>query len=512
MAKHLPHEIIQTILSHSRPWNLPTLSLVCRLWQALAFPFLYRTILLERYRDATLLVDRINAETEDTRLRITDCARNLVIDLLTPDDVRVQANEKRFCLAISKLVHVERLKFGPTGWLTIDLQLLMPTLNPLKLKYLSLKLDLMDTNYVCSSILSTLHHDNLFLLFSAMLDLFKDLLHISVEMSGYLGIGGYTEPSEPVTLLAAMIRASPELEYLSLTFPHYELEGIVEPSMGYLFSQLSGDVFPRLRTLRAVSELISPTSPPLRHFLLNHPELSTLAFSSLHKSMPRVFGADEIAAIVPAVRHFEGPAYQVKPLLESKISGQLESLSICGSILGWDKDLDLIMRNLSRRPLPELSALRVLRVEPKIYIGYITHILAAAPELEVLEVFGYINALYSPSEYSQLFLQMITLVPRLRVLAVVESGEQDDDNLQPTYKSVMNFLECVTAACPQLDTIHHMQSSAWAGTWRLRYFGSNEEVRVYTYRRMWHLFPLLGLPCVERPSGLGSWSRLHGIH
>ncbi|KAG8771783.1 hypothetical protein FRC12_003414 [Ceratobasidium sp. 428] len=380
MVKPLPHEIIQTILSHGRPWNLPNLSLVCRLWQALAFPFLYRTIFFERYWHATLLVDRINAETEDTRLRITDCARNLVIDLVTPDDVRVEVNEKRLCLAISKLVHVEKLKFGSTSWFTIDLKLLMPTLNLLKLKDLSLKIDLMDTN---SNDIGSIFN-------------FKDLLQISVELSGYLGVG---EPSEPVTLLAAMIRASPELEYLSLTFPYYELEEVVEPNMEYLFSQLSGDVFPRLRTLRAVSELIFPTSSTLRHFLLNHPELHTLAFSSLHKTMPRVFGPGEIATIPPAVRHFEGPAYQVKPLLESKISSQLESLSICSSITGWDKDLYL-MRSLSRRLLPELPVLRVLRVEPEIGIEYITHFLVAAPQLEVLEVpVECLKALYT-SEYS----------------------------------------------------------------------------------------------------------------
>ncbi|KAG8721395.1 hypothetical protein FRC09_007957 [Ceratobasidium sp. 395] len=315
-------------------------------------------------------------------------------------------------------------------------------------------------------------------------------------MSGDLDDG---EPSEPVTLLAAMIRASPELESLSSTFPYYELEGVAEPNLELLFSQLSNDVFPRLRILRAVSELISPTSPALRHFLLNHPELHTLTFRSMHKSMPRVFGADEIATIPPAVRHFEGPAYQVKPLLESKISAQLESLSIWSSITGWDKDLYL-MRSLSRRLLPELPALRVLRVKPEIGIEYITHFLVAAPQLEVLEVsVGYLNALYSPSEYSQLFLQMITLVPRLRVLTVVESGEQDDKNLQLTYKSVMRFLERVTATCPQLDTIHHMQNKAWVGTWRLREFASNEEVWVYTYRRLYHLLPSLGLPCLEHP-------------
>ncbi|KAG8792753.1 hypothetical protein FRC12_004980 [Ceratobasidium sp. 428] len=162
-----------------------------------------------------------------------------------------------------------------------------------------------------------------------------------------------------------MMRASPRLESLSLIFDFYEsLEDSDEAlSMEDQFSQLSNVIFPHLRVLRAVSRFLSPISPALQQFLRNHPKLNTLAFGSVRKNMPRVIGVDEIVAIASAVRHFEGPAFLVEPLLQSEISSQLESLSICGDAF-LDKELGPIMQGLSRTPLLKLSALRTLRVEP----------------------------------------------------------------------------------------------------------------------------------------------------
>ncbi|KAG8683992.1 hypothetical protein FRC09_015678 [Ceratobasidium sp. 395] len=234
--------------------------------------------------------------------------------------------------------------------------------------------------------------------------------------------------------------------------------------------------------------------------------------------MPHTIGVDEVVAVAPAVRHFEGPAFLVKPLLQSEISGQLESLSICGTVF-LDKELELMMQELSRTPLSKLSALRTLRVEPQISFKHLTHILKAAPELERLEFFGWINSMYGISEYSDDLLQMLKLVPCLRVLTVTkfnkidDQDEQDeqDEYLQLTHASVMRFLDHATATCPQLDTIHHMEYGIWVGTWRLRELGSNERVRVYAYRKLYHLFPSLGVLCVEYPDRLGPWHRLHEI-
>ncbi|KAG8723101.1 hypothetical protein FRC09_004754, partial [Ceratobasidium sp. 395] len=389
MNTHVPPEIIPTILSHSRPWKLPTLSLVCHLWQSLAFPFLYRTIFLDRYWYATLLVDRINAEAEDAPLRITHCARNLVIDLEAPESLfdksegsQLQLNLRRFSLAVTKLLNIEKLTFGPT-WLSADLEVLIPTLNLPKLKCVNFKVH--PPSRGCKNI--------------GRIFGFKNLRHISVEISEPVpGI----EPSEStIILLAAMIRASPELESLSLDFPSIGMERDFDgrSRVEDLFSQLSEVVFPRLRALKVVSRFMSPTSPTLRQFLGSHPELSTLAFGSMYESTSRVIGVDEIAAIAPAVQHFEGPAYQMTPLLESNISAQIKSLTIYGNLFR-DNEFGPMMQDFSRTHLPKLSSLRTLRVKTKISLKQLTHILGAAPELEELEFSGHIKRMYNASEYS----------------------------------------------------------------------------------------------------------------
>ncbi|KAG8794008.1 hypothetical protein FRC12_000883 [Ceratobasidium sp. 428] len=498
MSKQVPPEIIQTILSHSRPWNLPTLSLVCRLWQSLAFPFLYRTIFLDRYWYATLLVDRINAEAKDAPLQITHCARNLVINLEAPESLfdksegsQLQLDLGRFSLAVTKLLNIEKLTFGPT-WLSADLEVLMPTLNLPKLKCLNLKVHPLGKNRrTISNIFS-----------------FKNLRHISVEIAESLP---GKEPSESVILLTAMIRASPELESLSLDFPSTGLERDFggRSQVEDLFSQLSEVVFPRLHALKVVSRFVSPTSPALRQFLRGHPGLNTLAFGPMYESISRVIGVDEIAAIAPAVQYFEGPAHQVTPLLESNISAQIKSLTIYENLFR-DNEFGPVMQDFSRTHLPKLSSLRTLRIRTKISLKRLTHILEAAPELEELEFSGHIKRMYNASEYSQTLLQTLSLTPCLRVLTVVKS----DDEISKVYdpRHMLHFLDRVTTICPQLDTIHHMEHERWAGTWRLKDLGNNPEVRTYTYGEADRsLFPSLALGFVKRQRMPGPWSRLHAI-
>ncbi|KAG9078892.1 hypothetical protein FS749_009055, partial [Ceratobasidium sp. UAMH 11750] len=146
MPTTIPPEIMHQILSMNYPWDLPTLSLVCRLWQALAFPTLYHTVFLDIYDHATLLVDRINSETDNTPLRISDYARNLFVGFECPYDYGsasisfTHIDLSRFKQAISKLHKLERLAWT-TDPFVLRLGSFISTQTMIKLESINLRID-----------------------------------------------------------------------------------------------------------------------------------------------------------------------------------------------------------------------------------------------------------------------------------------------------------------------------------------------------------------------------------
>ncbi|KAG8701235.1 hypothetical protein FRC08_004209 [Ceratobasidium sp. 394] len=305
-----------------------------------------------------------------------------------------------------------------------------------------------------------------------------------------------------------MIRASPDLESLSLIGPEFFLEPNEDPPFDIrdLFSELAGIRFPRLRSFRCDSEWISPTCPHVRRFLLDHLELHTLTFGSLHEDMPRHISPSEMAIAAAALRHFEGPAFLVEAILESELSGQIGSLTV-GT--GWDDQPDAAMLNLISKPRSDVRSLRVLCIKCQIHILDLPRLVMRTPMLEELQFFAYVMCVYGHSHYSERVLDVLTLAPRLHTLTIVKGSESEKNFAPPTAASVKRLVERAASICPWLRRIHHTQHGKWVGTWCITRLENDVVDMVYVYPKGWHLFPALDLPCVKRPSFAGSWSRLY---
>ncbi|KAG8724042.1 hypothetical protein FRC09_000643, partial [Ceratobasidium sp. 395] len=157
--ENLPLELFRSSLMFLPPWYLPVVSLVCRRWQEIAFPILYRTLFFTGYNTVNRLTDRILRETDDSLLRISLCARNLLVDLkptdfpLPPTEEEPDPEEERDedgllenCLADTeateraflKLKHLENVYWG-SDWL-LDYPWTLPKLSK------HLKLQSVDTH------------------------------------------------------------------------------------------------------------------------------------------------------------------------------------------------------------------------------------------------------------------------------------------------------------------------------------------------------------------------------
>ncbi|KAG9119504.1 hypothetical protein FRC07_005446, partial [Ceratobasidium sp. 392] len=282
MLQRLPLEISQLILSQNPPWTLPTVSLVCRFWQVLVFPILYRTLFFEYYEPTKLLVDRINGETEQSAFRISICVRNLLVNLdpypadFDSDETGDESEEYSFKhlidlreteRAILKFRNLQKAYWG-SDWLHGRPQTLLRIQKFTKLHSIDLQFGTDD--------LTKPEAQQLF----ALQNLKR--ISISISKSHYLHGNSGSDTSRgaetnAVLGLLQVLRASPALEELSLLLLRtYSEHGVTSTwSPVDVVEALATDHFPRLRVLKISCSWL-PHYPIIEHFLANHPNLHTL--------------------------------------------------------------------------------------------------------------------------------------------------------------------------------------------------------------------------------------------
>ncbi|KAG8707182.1 hypothetical protein FRC09_001972 [Ceratobasidium sp. 395] len=294
-----------------------------------------------------------------------------------------------------------------------------------------------------------------------------------------------------------MLRWSPNLESLRLSFWNDEWGGPPaswNPSV--VFSALAAEHFPKLRTLRVKSDkrLSSVWSDILR-FLDNHPALHTveLDWQELRDSPPAVSGS-EMAAVMPSVQKFTSSPPLVLPLLNSGLSAQLVSLRIA-AIKSSVMSLFAPTYSLSSAPRLLLPRLRELHVEVKVEIENLTDLIKRTPALEVLE---------------NKYMEILKLVPRLRIFALSGDGRQDRQVANLDAANVKQVIKQAILLCPRLDRIDHVLGFSWVGTWEITHL-SDEGINLhYSYRdQLHHLFPDIELPCTKQGGLLKTnpWTR-----
>ncbi|KAG8730779.1 hypothetical protein FRC12_020070 [Ceratobasidium sp. 428] len=516
MLSRLPLEIAHSIFCQVPPWNLPAASLVSRQWQVIAFSILYRTIFFDSYHITNQIVDRINLKTKDSPLMISACVHNLLVDLKpieadgeTLTDEEDDNEEYSYFglhdleqteLAMTKLKNLHNIYLG-SQWLVGNPYTLGNIRKFIPLQ--SVELHVVIHQLSKASARSIYGRVKSFMSTGAAPDTVEYPLDWTEDFED--------KQLDIPLLLFKMLRWSPNLESLSLSFWNDEWGGPPaswNPSV--VFSALAGEHFPKLRTLRVKSDKwLSSTWSDILQFLHNHPALHTveLDWQELRDSPPTVSGS-EMAAAMPSVQKFISSPPLVLPLLNSGLSAQLVSLRIA-AVKSSAMGLFEPTYSLSSAPEPSLPHLRELHVEVKVEIENLTNLIKRAPALEVLEVSGHIGFYISGSEYSHKYMEILKLVPRLRIFALSGNGKQDRQVANLDAANVKQVIKQATLLCPRLNRINHVLGFSWVGTWEITRLSDEDIDLHYYYQHPYDLFRDIGLPRT-RQGGLlktNPWTR-----
>lgn len=166
-----------------------------------------------------------------------------------------------------------------------------------------------------------------------------------------------------------LIRGASNLQSLSLEFGEEE-DDFDSWKPSDLFSALSQEVFPSLHSIRVTSQALipieSPDEPEFRRFLQRHPQLRTIILNTFchdPELEPEVLVVDpnEMASLMPSVKHFEGPCVVFEALLGSDLAKQVETLGLIGrGAPGLDICRGLLLRLSSS--MSQLSCLKRLKI------------------------------------------------------------------------------------------------------------------------------------------------------
>ncbi|KAG8709260.1 hypothetical protein FRC08_018441 [Ceratobasidium sp. 394] len=305
------------------------------------------------------------------------------------------------------------------------------------------------------------------------------------------------------SLLLEMLRASPNLEELCLTFkcPDRWNSPTDRRNPDKIFTALADHTFPRLRVFRIFECWEHDKSPGLRRFLLNHPNLHTV---DLHLNLDMVLGFDieDIETVFPSVRDFKGPLSICRSLTSSRVAEELESLTICKVYGVW----------YSHPPAPgqygQSSLLPRLRDLEVISLVHIHDLVGMAPNIERIKMSGSLDVYFQDTVSSGNFMNFLRQTPKLRILKLW-LGDPDKIKRKPAADNVTWFMRQASSICPQLSRIEY---SSWGDDplayWDIVHNKGGEVTFHYHFDPRSNLFLDLNFSTTSFSSRLGSpWHR-----
>ncbi|KAB5594685.1 Protein DIA2 [Ceratobasidium theobromae] len=485
----LSHELVWAILGLVPKRDVPSVSLVCRTWQFIAFPLLYRTVALVDADHAQYLIRRVLRGSNDRARRVPTCVRRLYIR--TGISEELSSSLKPF---ISKLRNLRYLYWDATylrqRQLWYDVLACLHETAP-ELRSLSLVVPgncFMDSEKVAA---------------------LTNLQELSIKFKAW---SGDSHPSTRVpTEIVDLIRGASNIESLRLEFEenHKAISGSHEFWLSTdLFSILAQYHFPNLRRLRVSSRFLAPFDSAggsgFRRFLSTHDQLRVIGLDSSYYRLspepelaPLSMSPQDISALMPSVQHFEGPCVMFEALLRSELVGQLQVLTLVESKniieLGSCKDLLPRLGDLTLSKLSSLKSLRIYSrsVTWRAVVAGLAKFVEATPVLEELLIGDLARRSFLPQVLDEC-LDVLKKLPNLHTLGIpVCHGLGCNTTYLPK-----SFLLRAGGTCPRLDRIYQMYAD-WHGRWDiLRRGGSGEP---------------FGVIYKERSSRRSLWNLLEGV-
>ncbi|KAG8704256.1 hypothetical protein FRC08_002336 [Ceratobasidium sp. 394] len=306
------------------------------------------------------------------------------------------------------------------------------------------------------------------------------------------------------SLLLEMLRASPNLEELCLTFksPRWSSSPTDRRNPDNIFTALADHIFPRLRVFRIFEFWEHDESLGLRRFLLNHPNLHTVDLH-LNLDMMLGFGVEDIETVFPSVRDFKGPLSICRSLTSSRVAEKLESLTI-RTVYGI---------RYSHPPGPpgpymQYSLLPRLQDLEVIDLVHIHDLVGMAPNIERIRMSGSLDVYFQNTASPDNFMNFLRQTPKLRILKL-SLGDPDKIKRKPAADNVTWFMRQASSICPQLSRIEY---SSWGDDplayWDIIHNKGGDVTFHYHFDPRSNLFLDLDFSTTSFSSGLGSpWRR-----
>ncbi|QRV97039.1 F-box-like protein [Ceratobasidium sp. AG-Ba] len=436
--------------------DLTKLSLVCRKWQALAFPHLHSNVYLGCASHLENFAHRILATSDSSS--IVSQVRGLVID--AGPRQKYYNYDERFMISEQHMKTLRKLveNLPDLEYFSWELKFLHGSVSVMK----TLRANCPNIRSLRCLVPRSEEGEGSWFEEEFYLEMFRftGIFHFSWEIEAT-----FDNESSLLDRLAHSLRACPDLKTLEFSCGGFDDES--RWSTEDFWSKLRDVTFRSLRTFRAVGSNIapdwslfldSPDKSALRAFFLRHPNLRSIGFGPISPTdCERFLQTTDVETLFPGLTEFEGPIFLCRLLVGSTLADQIESLTITDDVHDLNTgaiDLSPVARMAKRMPRLRRLVINIWSTHSDGLSG-LDELLQCTPSLKELKL------VVKFTELDEI-VDLLPHVPCLRGLSIY-------------FPSIMELItgesgwnECLPVmakACPQLQYVCEVAAWEETGYW-----------------------------------------------
>ncbi|QRW11599.1 hypothetical protein RhiLY_10598 [Ceratobasidium sp. AG-Ba] len=449
-------EILHCVFKDLSISDLTKLSLVCRKWEALAFPHLHSTVYLGCASHLENFAHRIVATSDSPS--IVSQVRVLVIDAGPRQkyynyDERSMISEQHMKTLRKLADNLPNLEYF--SW---ELKFLRGSVSVMK----TLRANCPSLRSLRCLVPESEEGEGSWFEEGPRCRMFRftGLLHFSWEIEAT-----FDNESSLLERLAQSLRACPDLKTLELSFNGFDDES--SWSTENFWSKLRDVTFRSLRTFRAVGSSIipdwpllldSPDKSALRAFFLRHPNLRSIGFGPMPPTgCERSLEVTDVETLFPSLTEFEGPVFLSRLIVGSALADQIESLTITDDAQDVNTgpiDLSPVAWMAKRMPRLRRLAINIWNIHSDGVSG-LDELLQCAPSLKELKI------VVKFTELDEI-VDLLPHVPCLQGLSIYFPSVME---LRTGESGWNECLPLMAKVCPQLQYVCEVAAWEETGYW-----------------------------------------------